>query len=189
MRLRVIQWNIKINSNSSGISKLLNEHIKDNTIINLQEVSENSYNEISQSIQGEKAFSLFHRRPGIYEGKNRKMGVMTITTGGAILKSSLVVQSLLPERTLITEIAFDNQLITNLTFHSLTGVDYKKAKASNFASLASYLAVQEINLFTCDANEPEVDSMVEDEIKFFDNRDKGANAELLFGKNQDPQFN
>lgn len=184
MRLRVIQWNVKINSNSSCISELLSEHIQGKTIINLQEVSENAYNAISQFIHGDNAFSLHHREPGIHEGRNRRMGVMTIVVGGVILKSSLVSQSLLPERTMATEISFDDQIINNLTFHSLTGVDYKKAKSSNFASLASYMATQSIDLFTCDANEPDVDSLIEDEMKFFDNRDKGANAELLFGKHK-----
>jgi len=184
MQLRVIQWNIKINSNSKSIKNLLSKYIKNNTIVNLQEVTENTYNEISQSISGDRAFSLLHRSPGIYEGKNRKMGVMTVVHNGVILKSTLVHQSLFPERTLMTQISFDNQIITNLTFHSLTGVDYKKAKASNFASIASYMATQDIDIFTCDANEPEVDSFFENEIKFFDNRDKGINAGLLFGKDK-----
>lgn len=87
MQIKIIQWNIKINSNIDNIVKFLRSRVEDNTIINLQEVSSNAYEYIIQEID-------------------------------------------------------------------------------------------------CDANEPQVDAINDEETVFFDNNDKGAMARLLFGVNK-----
>lgn len=181
MQVRVIQWNVKIGSNSRKICDFLKSKIEGHTIINLQEVSEQAAEEIAAALAIGYAYSLHLRRPGKFEGKNRKMGVMTLVSGGEILSKSLIESSVFPERTLVTTVLVAGMRIENLTFHSLTGVDYKKAKSSNFASIASYLDGKIIDLITCDANEPKVDSLLDEDLQFFDNRDKGKNAALLFG--------
>jgi hypothetical protein len=188
MNIRIIQWNIKFNCSIEKIIDLLKLYITDNCIINLQEVSQNSILQLKESNSLDYAYSLDLRTPGIYESKNRKMGVATFVAGGIILKKGLLNNTVFPERTLLTGIKFEEATITNLTFHSLTGVDYKKAKSSNFASIASFLYLHSIDLFTCDANEPKVDSYDEQLIECFDNRDKGKNASLLFGKNKVHDF-
>jgi len=179
-----MQWNIKINCKVEKIVEFIQSNINDSCIVNLQEVSSNSFSQIKEILINNAVFSLDFRTPGIYEGRNRKMGVATLVSGGQIKNKGLLNNTVFPERSLVTEIEFGNVNITNLTFHSLTGVDYKKAKSSNFASIASYLATHSIDLFTCDANEPKVDSFDDNLIECFDNRDKGENAGLLFGKNR-----
>jgi len=182
MKLQIIQWNIKINSNVDKIIEFLKLKIQDNAIINLQEVSMNNYQKICESIKMNSSYSLNFRKPGKYEGKNRYMGVMTLTNIGKIVSSQLINYSVFPERTLQATINTGKIQISNLNFHSLTGVDYKKAKSSNFASIASFLSENNIDIISCDANEPKIDSVNDDEIECFDNRDKGKMASLLFGK-------
>ena len=76
-------------------------------------------------------------------------------------------------------------IIKNLSFHSLTGCDYKKAKSSNFASIASFLHNNSLNVMTFDANEPDIDSVNENEIVFFKTNDgTDKNATLLLGDNK-----
>lgn len=184
MKLQLIQWNIKINSNPTKIANYINNKISKYSIINLQEVSQSSY-EIIKGILGlESTFSLKFRLPGLYEGKNRRMGVMTIVHNCKLCESKLIENSVFPERTLFSRILIENISINNINFHSLTGVDYKKAKSSNFASIASFIHNNKIDIMSCDANEPEFDSYIDDEIQFFDNKDKGEMASLLFGKNR-----
>ena len=182
MKLQLIQWNIKINSNVDKIIEYLNLKIQESAIINLQEVSMNNYQKIYESLKFDSSYSLNFRKPGKYEGKNRYMGVMTLVNVGEIVTSQLINSSIFPERTLYSAIDIGGILISNLNFHSLTGVDYKKAKSSNFASIASFLSGNNVDIISCDANEPNIDSFNDDEIECFDNRDKGKMANLLFGK-------
>jgi hypothetical protein len=181
-KIRVIQWNICIISKISKIVEFIDRNITEKCIVNLQEVTEKSFNYLKENLNDNAAFSLIHRTPGVYEGKNRKMGVATLCFGGSIAESCLLNRSVFPERTLITKIKMDERVVNNFTFHSLTGVDYKKAKSSNFASIASFLASSgEIDFFSCDANEPKTDSINDELMEFYDNRDEGKNAGLLFG--------
>lgn len=184
MKLQLIQWNIKINSNVEKIIEYLQYKIQENVIINLQEVSMNNYQKINDAMGINCSYSLNFRKPGKYEGRNRHMGVMTLTNIGNIIESKLINYSIFPERTLFTRINAGKTEISNLNFHSLTGVDYKKAKSSNFASIASFLYENNIDIMSCDANEPSIDSLNDDEIICFDNRDKGKMASLLFGKDK-----
>lgn len=184
MNLRVVQWNIRINSNASAVAKRLQESVRLPTIVHLQEVSSASFRTLCELLNPSAcAFSLDHRAPGQNEGQNRNMGVATLSFGGRLLSSQLVDRSVFPERTLVTEIEFTDARIVCLNFHSLTGVDYKKAKSSNFASIADFMQTETLDFLACDANEPKVDSLLGNEVKFFDNRDKGRCAAMIFGEN------
>jgi hypothetical protein len=114
------------------------------------------------------------------------MGVATFVFGGRISRYELLSRSIFPERTLFSTTLFEDKDVSILNFHSLTGVDYKKAKSSNFASIADFIAEHSgrLDFFTCDANEPKTDSLDDEKIEFWDNRDKGYNAGLIFGKNK-----
>jgi len=185
MNIRLIQWNISFKSNADEISDYLAKNIQGETVINLQEVLASSHKKISAILQPDSAaFSLDHRKPGNNEGKNRKMGVATYVFGGTITNSDLISRSVFPERTLFTSLKFKNTCVNNLNFHSLTGVDYKKAKTSNFASIADFIQEMNLDFFTCDANEPKTDSLHDDDIAFFNNKDNGVNAGLIFGANK-----
>jgi hypothetical protein len=74
--------------------------------------------------------------------------------------------------------------INILSFHSLTGVGYKQAKSSNFASIAEYLSETELDFFCCDANEPKIDHPDISKIEFWNNGDRGKFPSLIFGENK-----
>ncbi|MBK06231.1 MAG: hypothetical protein CL920_37310 [Deltaproteobacteria bacterium] len=183
MHIRIIQWNIRINSDTGAILELLRSEVRTPTIVHLQEVSEFAFSMLHTHLQPTgSAFSLEYRRPGKNEGRNRRMGVATLAFGAAIVKSDLVKRSVFPERTLVAEVEVGGTFVRTLNFHSLTGVDYKKAKSSNFASLADFLESESIDFLCCDANEPKVDSLNWAEVEFFNNRDKGRCAAMIFGE-------
>ena len=182
MNLRIIQWNVSFKSKSDEIARFLLDAVGDHTVITLQEVLGPVHNKIMSLLKPDSsAYSLNHRVPGRFEGKNRKLGVATYVFGGLITDSSLVSRSVFPERTLHTLIKFQDTDVSLLNFHSITGCDYKKAKSSNFATLADFIYEENLDFFACDANEPKVDSLNVDEIEFFDNKDKGKNAALILG--------
>jgi len=185
MKIRIIQWNISITSNPELICKYLESKIISDTIICLQEVSEKAFNTIKATLKPTSSvFSLNLRIPGKNEGKNRRMGVATLSFGPKIKSSDLLHRSVFPERTLFTKFKIKNKQISVLNFHSLTGVGYKKAKSSNFASIADFFESNIIDFACFDANEPKVDSMISSKIEFWDNGDKGHNAGLILGEHK-----
>lgn len=88
-----------------------------------------------------------------------------------------------PERSLWASLHAGGHEVEVLSVHSLTGVGYKKAKASNFATIADYLQERPSLDFLCfDANEPWRDSLVLEEVEFWaTNGDGGRNAALIMG--------
>ena len=94
--------------------------------------------EMLSALQPDDAkYSLDCRQPGNHEGKNRRFGVATYIFGGCALDTALLDRSVFPERTLFTRVKYDSAIIDILNFHSLTGVGYRKAKASNFGDLST----------------------------------------------------
>lgn len=185
MKIRIIDWNISYNSKKEKIVDFIKGKLKENFIINLQEVQEPVYDYIKENLsEFSIIYSLNYRKPGFYEEKNRKLGVLTISDLRLDSDSYLLTDTVFPERTLLTTFRIGNETIKNLNFHSLTGCDYKRAKSSNFASIASFLHDNKINIMTFDANEPQIDSLNDDEVICFDNKDKGKNASYLIGNNK-----
>lgn len=182
MQLRIIQWNIRVGSDTQAIAELISGKIRKPTVVHLQEVTEKAFSVLSFTLQADgESFSLRLRRPGNHEGRNRRMGVASFVWGGELVSESVVSRSVFPERSLATEVRVGASVVRCLNFHSLTGVDYKKAKSSNFASVADFLAESELDFFACDANEPKLDGLGGDDIEFFNNRDGGRCAALIFG--------
>ena len=69
-----------------------------------------------------------------------------------------------------------------ISFHSLTGVAFKKGKSAQFASLADYLHEKKDSplILCCDLNEPKVDHCNADHIECFDQLgDKGKYASYI----------
>jgi hypothetical protein len=189
MQVQIINWNISFNSKVDSIIEFLKEQILDGlpSIINLQEVRTHSYVELVKSFgENAVAYSLKLREPGKFEGMNRGLGTATIMVNCSLKEFSLVNLSLMPERTLFTRIQVGDCIIGVLNFHSLTGKSYKNAKASNFASIASFIHDQESKIdFMCfDANEPFRDYQDWSKVEYYDNGDKGKNASLILGQNR-----
>ena len=184
----VIQWNVSLKSNPVLVFDLLKYTLQHNNgIVCLQEVREECYDYlINQNYFTDSAYSLNIRKPGKNEGINRKMGVTVLTKGSRIESSQTLERSLFPERTLYVNLRYAEEEINVVTFHSLTGIGYKKAKSANFAAIADFLEEHDehIDFVCCDMNEPYKDSLEETKLEFFDNGDKGRNASLILGINK-----
>ncbi len=155
MKLHIIQWNISFKSNIVFIIDYLKSKLEKNMIINLQEVSMKRNEEIVSQLKPQShSYSIDKRPVGKNEGKERGLGVGIYVFGGDIKSDNLIERSVFPERTLHAKIQFENDLVSIINFHSLTGAGYKKGKDSNFAAIADYLQENDsqIDFFTCDAN-------------------------------------
>ena len=185
MKIKLIQWNISYNCKIDKIIEYLKSHIKDKTIICLQEVLVSFKEELIESLKPDNySYSLDYRKPGLYDGKNRKMGVLTLVFGGQIKESNVLERTIFPDRTLYSKLEINNKKVSILNFHSLTGVSYKNAKGSNFASIAEFLQkTDDLDFFCCDANEPKTDSFNLDELEFWQPKGRGKYASLIFGNN------
>jgi len=190
MNIRIIHWNISYNGDIDNKIIFLKKHIDSNTIICLQEVQKSIYEKLQTELKPDfNTFSLEQRPPGKYEGKNRRLGVCIMTYSYKLLEFKLANRSIFPERTNYIYVSNGNSTFGIFSFHSITGCDYKKAKSSNFASIADFIESNEIDFFTCDANEPDYDFLDEKKLIFNNNRDKGKNASLLFGSNRVHKMN
>lgn len=186
MYIRIIQWNVSSSCNPVSISSFLQSHLINDTptIICLQEVTPNIHQVISSHLSPSfNIYSLNLRPKGKREGRNRSLGIEILGFNLAFEYSDLIHRSVFPERTLDVTCSSEKKKIRVVSFHSLTGVDYKKAKSSNFATLADHLEENaDIDFLCFDANEPKVDSLYPEKRVFYDNRDKGKNASLILGK-------
>jgi len=90
MHLRVIHWNIRVNCDIKKVIGFLFQNITERCLVNLQEVSETSFGELSQTLKEQSIFSLHFRPPGCFEGRNRRMGVATLVFGGSVERASLL---------------------------------------------------------------------------------------------------
>ncbi len=185
-QMRVIQWNISVRSDQEKIASYLKELILDDvpTVVCLQEVLQSTYRFLTDWLRPHcSTLSLDFRPPGRNEGKNRRMGIAMLAFSASITESGLLTRTVFPERSLWASLDADGHEVEVLSFHSLTGVGYKKAKASNFASIADSLQEWHSLDFLCfDANEPRQDSLVLEEVEFWaTNGDDGRNAALIMG--------
>ncbi len=185
-QMRVIQWNISVRSDQEKIASYLEELIFEGvpTFVCLQEVLQSTYRFVTDRLRPDcSTFSLDSRPPGRNEGKNRRMGLAILAFSASITESGLLTRTVFPERSLWASLHAGGHEVEVLSFHSLTGVGYKKAKASNFASIADSLQEWHSLDFLCfDANEPRRDSLVLEELEFWaTNGDDGRNAALIMG--------
>lgn len=187
--IRIISWNSsymgdpmkKVEALQSIISKTNNSHPY---VICLQEVTEKSYSYLSKVKEfNNHIFSLNIRKPGKLEGQNRKLGCMVIISEELKFNNSFLInRSLFPERALVAEIIYEEKTFQAISFHSLTGVGYKKAKSANFATIADYLnsRKERPTILCCDLNEPKIDHIdINSNVYFNQGGDKGKYAELI----------
>jgi hypothetical protein len=187
MDIQVIQWNVSSSCNPVSIASFLQSHFLPNIpiIVCLQEVTLKIHQVISSQLRPSfDIYSLNLRPQGKREGRNRSLGIDILGFNLEVEYFDLIHRAVFPERTLDVTCAFGSKKIRVVSFHSLTGVGYKKAKPSNFASLADHLEKNaDIDFLCFDANEPKVDSLYPERRVFYDNKDKGKNASLLLGPN------
>jgi hypothetical protein len=185
--MRIIQWNIsyagQINKKIDFLKTLVK---KDDCLFVLEEVTQNDFEEIEKNIDYNLCYSLKLRKPGKYDAKNRKLGILIgLSKNLEIKKFNLVKRSLFPERTLFVSFSYKNKQVNVLGFHSLTGVDYKKAKSAQFYSIAEFIEKNNLDFLCFDANEPKKDAYNSECLEFFDQKgDKGKAASLILGANK-----
>lgn len=184
LKLKLLQWNISNRCKIDKIADFILSNIDGHTIICLQEVIASHKNRLIEHLApSDYAYSLDYREPGCFDGNNRKMGVLTLLFGGKVEEAKVLDRCLFPDRTLYTNMMIGEESVSILNFHSITGVSYKVAKGSNFASIAEFLyEKEELDFFCCDANEPDVDSFDVNEVKFWNPNGNGREASLIFGK-------
>src|SRR5450756_2725440 len=182
MSIRVIQWNVSTMSQPKAIAHFIEERVGDGPAITcLDEVKRSSYDKLVGSLNPQSScLSLDLRLPGKNEGKERGTGVAVLGFGLSIVSFELMERTVFPERTLFVLLGGSFGPIRVAAFHSLTGVGYRKAKASNFASIADYLQLHgaELDFLCFDANEPKHDSMDPDKLEFSLLSDKGKVKKL-----------
>ena len=181
MPLKLLQWNISYNCKIDKIANFISSKIESNTIVCLQEVIVSHKNRLIEILApSDYAYSLDYREPGLFDGKNRRMGVLTMLFGGEIEESKVLDRCVFPDRTLYTKMRIDGESVSLLNFHSITGVSYNKAKGANFASIAEFLhEMVDLDFFCCDANEPQVDSFDVNDVKFWNTNSRETS--LIFG--------
>lgn len=182
MKLRVVQWNTSTMSQPKAIADFIRERNgQEHALVCLDEVKRSSYDKLVDSLKPQSScFSLDLRLLGRNEGKERGTGVAVFGFGLPIVSFELMDRAVFPERTLFVLCGGPFGPIRVAAFHSLTGVGYRKAKASNFASIADYLQLHgaELDFLCFDANEPKHDSMDPDKLEFSLLSDKGKVKKL-----------
>lgn len=182
-----MQWNISFLGLIEKKIKFIKEKISnERCIFVLEELKQKDFEAIKNNINFNFVYSLDIRQPGKLEAGNRGLGVLIAYSKDIdILNYGLIERSLFPERTLFAEFKLGNNKINILGFHALTGVDYKKAKSAQFASIADFLNENELDFMCFDANEPRLDNYDISKLEFFDQKgDKGKSASHILGANK-----
>lgn len=184
MPFQLLQWNISSNCKIDKTANFILANIEEPAIVCLQEVLAMHKERLIECLApSDYAYSLDYREPGLFDGKNRRMGVLTMLFEGEIEEANVLERSVFPDRTLYTKTRIGDKSVSLLNFHSITGVGYNKAKGANFASIAEFLhETIDLDFFCCDANEPQVDSFDVNDVKFW--KENRKEASLIFGKNK-----
>lgn len=182
--MKILNWNISYSCNIEKIcNEIENNILNSSFIITLQEVIPSSYEYIRDRFCGVANFfySLNNRKPGKFDTKSRKLGVLLITSKDIdIVEADVCYRCLLPERTLFATVRYDKHDLKIISLHSITGCDHKKAKSIQFFSFAEIVEFYKPDILTFDANEPAQDHYEIKNMQFFDNKDKGLGAKTFF---------
>ena len=182
--MRIINWNISWNNKTDGKVSYLRKLVKgESFIIILQEVKMHAYEQLKQSM-GDIAnieFSLDYRIPGKYDTDSRKLGVAILVSKDiAITKAKVLDRALMPDRTLMVDIAYKGIPLRILGLHSITGCHHLKAKEIQYFSFAEAIDEYSPDIVGIDANEPQYDHYEISKMKFFDNHNKGNGCKTFF---------
>lgn len=182
--MKIFNWNISYSCNIEKICKEIENNVFNSSfIITLQEVIPSSYEFIRNKFCNVANFfySLDYRKPGKFDTKSRKLGVLLIISKDIkIIEVDVCHRCLLPERTIFATIKCNNKKLKIISLHSITGCDHKKAKSIQFYSFAELIETYKPDILTFDANEPAKDHYKIDNMQFFNNKDKGLGAKTFF---------
>ena len=182
--MRIINWNISWNNNADTKSAYLRNLIKDNSfVVILQEVKTFAYETLKQTL-GDIAnieYSLNYRVPGKFDTDSRKLGVAILVSKDLkITNAQVLSRALMPDRTIMVDIEYNNVPLRILGLHSVTGCHHLKAKEIQFFSFAEAVDEYKPDVIGIDANEPQYDHYEISKMKFFDNFNKGNGCKTFF---------
>ena len=178
--MRIIDWNISYSGDTTPKIEYLLSLLSDEVCVMLQEVKPHIYEYIRNAI-GQNyhlLYSLNYRKPSNYDSGARKLGVLIIVSGEAIIKNAGVIErSLFPDRTMYASVDLNGTQYKLLALHSITGCDYKKAKSVQFDTFSEFVDKYQPDVIGIDANEPRFDHYDISQMRFYDN---GPGAKTFF---------
>ncbi len=138
--MNVLSWNISWGSDPEKILACLSEEFFTGPIIAcLQEVTPSVYKRFNDALSERfwLVYSLNYRVPGKFDSKSRKLGALIIASkeirpvsGGCVFRAPY------PDRTCYFRFDWHQKTYSILSFHSVTGVNYKKGKSVQFDAFA-----------------------------------------------------
>ena len=182
--MKIINWNISWSNKTDKKVEYLRALVNETSfIIILQEVKIHAYECLKQSFEdiANIEYSLDYRIPGRYDTDSRKLGVAVLVSKDLRIKNAQVLnRALMPDRTIMVDIEYQNTTLRVLGLHSITGCHHLKAKEIQFFSFAEAIDEYKPDIVEIDANEPQYDHYEISQMKFFDNYNKGNGCKTFF---------
>jgi len=182
--MKIINWNIswmhEIDNKITYLKTLIEGQ---SFIVILQEVKEYAYEvlKIAFCDIANVEYSLNYRIPGKYDTDSRKLGVAILVSKDInIVNAKLLDRALMPDRTLMVDIEYQDVQLRILGLHSITGCQHGKAKEIQFFSFAEAIDEHMPDVVGIDANEPQSDHYEVSKMQFFDNYNKGNGCKTFF---------
>ena len=159
--MNILNWNISWAKDiMPKIEYLRNQILGESFIVILQEVKPHAYNTIRECLSdiAQMEYSLLYRIPSRYDTDSRKLGVAILTSKDiAIERAEVLDRVLMPDRTLMVDVCYNNLCLRVLGLHSITGCQHGKAKEIQYFSFAEAIDTYKPDIVGIDANEPETD--------------------------------
>lgn len=182
--MKIINWNISwANDIITKIEFLKNQIINETFIVILQEVKPHAYNALKKYLSdiSQIEYSLLYRVTGKYDTDSRKLGVAILTSKNIVIRNANVFdRAIMPDRTLMVDVIYNNNSLRILGLHSITGCQHLKAKEIQYFSFAEAIEAYKPDIVGIDANEPQFDHYDISQMKFFDNYQRGKGCKTFF---------
>ncbi len=182
--MKVLNWNISwANDILSKIEYLKSQISSESFIAILQEVKPHAYNALKEHLSdiAQIEYSLSYRIPGKYDTDSRRLGVAILVSKDITIKNAKILdRALMPDRTLVVDVIFNDVSLRVLGLHSITGCQHLKAKEIQYFSFAEAIDTYKPDIVGIDANEPQIDHYDISQMKFFDNYQKGNGCKSFF---------
>jgi exonuclease III len=183
--MRLISWNLSYQHKINPKIDLLKRYVDSDTIVVLQETVPHYTASLEAAFVDEYHlfYSLNKREPSAFDGKERKLGVMVIVPKSfERINFEALQRTPFPDRTVYLKMKKNDITYSLFGLHSVTGVDYKKAKSVQYFTFAESVQTYKPDFVMIDANEPKIDHPEIDKIEFFHNKDKGKGVKTFFSE-------
>ena len=182
--MKILNWNISWASDTMPKIEYLKKQILGESFIAiLQEVKPRAYNALKEHLSdvAQIEYSLSYRIPGKYDTDSRRLGVAILASKDIVIeKVGVLDRALMPDRTLMADVCYNNLCLRILGLHSITGCQHGKSKEIQYFSFAEAIDTYKPDIVGIDANEPQVDHYDISQMKFFDNYQKGNGCKTFF---------